>query len=200
MLVQGAFYKPATPAAPTGTLLSASFTAPDGTLVTDYVPEVPGTAGVFSVISGFGGSMVIQSDRATGPDALSSYGNAFDRGNSNVQITFTARYTDLATGLIGVYGRFLDASHYFIISHDALSNTLALVAVPGGTLDSTTFNASVGPAYAMKAIFDGTTIQFYVDDVLKLQATSSLWLTATQFGIATELNGANVDDLVVVGL
>ncbi len=167
-----------------GTIVhTSSFTAPDGTSVNDYVPEL---GAAFAALVGAGEIMGNQL-RPLGPPLIATV----HLGISDVQVQVGAFLGADAGAEGGAVFRLVDASHYWLAYLGTQGHGgLRLRGGPGGDSE-TTFPFTVNPAgHQLLVQAVGANLQVWVDGFLVLAGLSSVHQSATKHGLWVADGGA----------
>lgn len=119
-----------------------------------------------------------------------STGTAFvvwNSGQSDVQISVD-KYYGAGTGYKdgGIVFRATNASNFFIFRWNSDNKTLRLYRFQNGSatlLVNNAFDLTVGAWHSLKVAANGTTIECYVDGILRISVTDSFNQTATKHGL-----------------
>ena len=86
----------------------------------------------------------------------------------------------------GLIGRYVDSNNYWMVSTNTPANNAVLYEVTGGSLTNRadiSYSFDSGTPYTLKLVFDGTSIEVYIDNTLQATYTSSAHQSATRFGL-----------------
>ncbi|MFC3799328.1 family 16 glycoside hydrolase [Cohnella sp. GCM10012308] len=99
----------------------------------------------------------------------------------------------------GLVARRVDDNNYYVFMYYKLNNTLKIVKVSGGAatdLVTTPFSLNTGNWYDMKAVVNGSTLEFWVGGVKQLSTTDTS-IGAGQAGLYSHRANAKFDDVKV---
>ncbi|TXK84186.1 DUF1080 domain-containing protein [Paenibacillus sp. N3.4] len=100
---------------------------------------------------------------------------------------------------IGLDARYQDANNYYNFQYYKLTGQLKIQKKAGGvltTLSSKNYAWTTGTWYTMKAVVNGSNLEFWVNGNLELTASDSS-ISSGQIGLNAHRSSAKFDDVVV---
>lgn len=157
-------------------LVYDTFTDANNTTLTAHTPDINDVGASWQFA--FGASIQIQSNRAV-PNAR---GDVINTNDADVTVTANLTWITGATEA-GVLFRYIDSTHYWYAFTNG--STWSLREANGGNTvrDTEAQTLTNAVTYVLRVATNGTSIEFYVDDVLKLSFTSSVNQAGTRHGL-----------------
>jgi hypothetical protein len=190
------------------TLIEDSFTAPDGTTLTGRTPDVVNTPG--DTWAAMLSAMTITGNAAT---TLATCRYIINSGVSNCRVSAAMRIGTSSARTPRLVFRDVGNVGGYSVSTVNLWLIDAAVGAPGlwtvaEVLNGSYFSRATGAGtivlsatYQVEVVLNGTSIQLYVDGVLKASFTSSNHLLNTRHGIGTfNAPGVAIDNFKVTTL
>ena len=160
-------------------LISDGFSGTDGTSINGRTPDTVGSATWAEV---FAPAPVIDTNQIKAGAAAAS---AAHISCGVADFTVTVDYTYRGENFNGILVRSSDSSNYYRIYHDTGNWTFQKRAAgSNSTLATVAQTLTSGVTYTLKVVCSGTTLAFYVDNVLKSEQTGQTFnQTATRAGV-----------------
>jgi hypothetical protein len=137
----------------------------------------------------------ISSNQAYSIDTAGTDMISIETGVSNFSVSATVKFSVNE----GIIFRYADANNHLVLRIN--STTLGLVkgvASVFTSIGSYSFTPVVGTLYNIKAVCNGSSIQVFLDGVLRITATETANQTATQSGLRTAISTAGRFDNFLV--
>ena len=189
-------------AAGAGYLVYDTFTDTNATPLVSHTPDTAPVGSAWAWM--FGTGLSIQSNSLDCTGGTPSWAN-IDSGNANVSVKAATMILGTYVGLVARGTGDVGENEGIMFHCQTTEDAYALFANQGAYTEIASAAATLTPGDVVtnaELNVNGTAIEFLIDGVSKVSATSSVWLTQTQIGIHgyNENGTADWDDLTVTAL